>query len=182
MQILHKTLVPPVCRGVAQTAQPLQSRRRQRVAVPPRRRGTDTANVGVMKAYAHDIVQRLLELRALEERLVEFRRSREQTIDVTALIESLRANIPLTELLVHDRMRDKGKHSVAEVRRGVCSACHLALALGNVAALRRGELHRCGNCGRYLYLEEEEEQGASPAPAPKRKTTKGKSSATSDAN
>ena len=136
-----------------------------------------------MKSYIHDIVSRLLELHALEERLQTFPRSRDQTTDVTALIESLRSNLSVGVLLVHDRMRDKGKRSVAEIRRGVCSACHLALAIGNVATLRRGELRRCGNCGCFLYLvEEEEEQETSSVPALKRKTTKGKSPVTSDAN
>jgi predicted nucleic acid-binding Zn-ribbon protein len=112
----------------------------------------------VMKSYIHDIVSRLLELRALEERLDTFNRSREDTSDVEALIDSLRANIPLSVLLDYDRMRGRGKRSVAAVCHGVCSACHLALGLGNVAALRRGDLCRCGNCGRYLYLVEEEDE------------------------
>lgn len=113
-----------------------------------------------MKTYAHDIVQRLLELQSLEERLDQFQRNKEKTADVQALIESLRGNLPLSVLINHDRMRKKGKASVAQVRHGVCSACHLALAIGNVATLRHGELRRCGNCGRYLYIVEEEEPAA----------------------
>ena len=111
-----------------------------------------------MRSQVHDIVSRLLELLALEERLEGSARSREKACDVSALIGSLRANIPLSALLGHDRMRDKGKRSVAEVRHGVCTGCHLAIALGNVAALRRGDLRRCGNCGRFLYLVEEAEK------------------------
>ena len=78
----------------------------------------------VMKTYAHDIVQRLLELQSLEERLEQFQRSKEKTADVQALIESLRSNLPVSVLIDHDRMRKKGKASVAQVRHGVCSACH----------------------------------------------------------
>ena len=110
-----------------------------------------------MKTYAHEIVRQLLELRSLEERLAESRRSREKSADVQALIESLRSNLPVTVLISHDRMRKKERASVAEVRHGVCSGCHLALAVGNVAALRGGDLRQCGNCGRYLYLVEDQE-------------------------
>ncbi len=130
----------------------------------------------VMKTYAHDIVRRLIELQSLEERLAEFQRSHEKSADVQALIESLRANLPVTVLINHDRMRTKDKASVAEVRHGVCIGCHLALAVGNVADLRRGDMRQCGNCGRYLYLVEEEEAvltGSEPKPARKRRTKSG---------
>jgi hypothetical protein len=95
------------------------------------------------------------------------------------LIDSLRANISLPVLIDHDRLpcgvvpaftprgeRARGKRSVVEVRRGVCSGCHLGLAIGNVNALKAGILRRCGNCGRYLYVVEEEENESPPAPTP----------------
>jgi predicted nucleic acid-binding Zn-ribbon protein len=116
-----------------------------------------------MKSYIHDMVSRLLELHALEERLATFRKSRENTGDVKALMESLRGNMPVTLLIDHDRLRSRGKRSVAEVRHGVCSGCHIALAIGNVHELKTGSLRRCGNCGRYLYVVEEDNE---PAPAP----------------
>ena len=115
-----------------------------------------------MKSYIHDIVSRLLELHTLEERLVAFRKSREDPCDVEALIDSLRANIPVPVLIDHHRMRAHGKRSVAEVRHGVCSGCHLVLAVGNVHALTAGALRCCGNCGRYLYIVQGEEE---PEPA-----------------
>ena len=110
-----------------------------------------------MKTYIHEIVSRLLELQKLEERLEGFQRSRVNTADIDALIESLRGKISGSVLLVHDRMRGKGKRSVAEVCHGVCGGCHIALAVGNAATLRHCELRRCGNCGRFLYLLEAEE-------------------------
>jgi hypothetical protein len=119
-----------------------------------------------MKSYIHDAVRRLLELHALEERLATFKRSRKNTSDVKALIDSLRANISLPVLIDHDRLRARSKRSVVEVRRGVCSGCHLGLAIGNVNALKAGTLRRCGNCGRYLYVVEEEENESPPAPTP----------------
>jgi predicted nucleic acid-binding Zn-ribbon protein len=126
-----------------------------------------------MKSYIHDVVRRLLELHGLEERLAALRRDPDERTNAEALIESLRANLPLGVLIVHDQMRARGKRSVAEVRRGVCSGCHLALGVGNVAELRGGEMRRCGNCGRYVYLVAEDEANlASPAKPKRRATTR----------
>ena len=116
-----------------------------------------------MKSHIHDAVRRLLELHALEERLAMFKRSRENTSDVKALIDSLRGNMPVSLLIDHDRLRARDKRSVAEVRHGVCSGCHIALAIGNAHEIKTGSLRHCGNCGRYLYVVEEENE---PAPAP----------------
>jgi len=110
-----------------------------------------------MTSQVHDIVRRLMELAALEERLTALKRDGKASARVAALIQSLRANIPPGVLVTHDQMRDRGRRCVAEVHHGVCTGCHLALAIGNVAAVRHGNLHRCGNCGRYLYLVEDEE-------------------------
>jgi predicted nucleic acid-binding Zn-ribbon protein len=119
-----------------------------------------------MTSHLNDIVRRLMELAALEERLATLKRDGRTAASVTALIESLRANIPLGVLITHDRMRSRDRHCVAEVRHGVCGGCHLALAVGNVAAVRHGDLHRCGNCGRYLFIVEEKEPAeAAPASA-----------------
>jgi predicted nucleic acid-binding Zn-ribbon protein len=111
-----------------------------------------------MKNPIHETVSRLLELHLLEERLATFRRSSEDVCDVEALIDSLRGSIPVPVLIDHDRLRSRGKRSVAEVRHSVCSGCHLVLAVGNVHALKAGALRRCGNCGRYLYFVEGENE------------------------
>lgn len=117
-----------------------------------------------MKSYIHDIVRRLLELHGLEERLAVLRRDPDERTNAEALIESMRGNLPVGVLIAHDQMRAKGKRSVAEVRRGFCSGCHLALGVGNVAALRAGDLRQCGNCGRLVYLvDEDEAEGSTPA-------------------
>jgi hypothetical protein len=56
------------------------------------------------------------------------------------------------------------------VRHGVCAGCHLALGVGNVAALRTGEMRRCGNCGRYVYVVEDYETDAALPAEPKSKS------------
>jgi predicted nucleic acid-binding Zn-ribbon protein len=109
-----------------------------------------------MKFYIHDIVRRLMELHGLEERLAALKSDPDGRMNAGALIESIRANLPVGVLVVHDKFRAKGKRSVAEVRNGVCAGCHLALGIGNVAAIRSIELRGCGNCGRYVYVVEEE--------------------------
>jgi predicted nucleic acid-binding Zn-ribbon protein len=114
-----------------------------------------------MKGVVHEIVRHLLELHRSEERLTA--RDPDERANAHALVESLRVAIPKAVLIVHDQARTRGKRSVAEVRHGVCSGCHLALGVGNVAALRAGELRRCGNCGRYVYVGEVDGEGTSPA-------------------
>lgn len=131
-----------------------------------------------MKNFVHEVVARLLELHSFEERLGVFRQNQEKRVDTQALIGSLRANLPVGILTVHDRMRAKGKKTVAEVRNGVCAGCHLELATGNVAALQRGDLRRCGNCGRYLYLVEEEQAEAELAAGRRRTMNRNAQSAT----
>jgi predicted nucleic acid-binding Zn-ribbon protein len=118
-----------------------------------------------MKSNMHNVVRQLIELHALEERLENGPRHAEEQSRAEMRIESLRASLPVGVLLTHDHMRAKGKRSVAEVRRLVCSGCHLTLGLGNVAALRRGEIHRCGHCGRYVYLQEGEEPAVADTPS-----------------
>lgn len=108
-----------------------------------------------MTSYIHDVVRHLLELHGLEDRLAALRRDPDERLNAETLIESLRASVPMGVLLAHDQIRARGRRSVAAVRQGVCSGCHLALATGNVAAVCRGEMLRCGNCGRYLYVVDE---------------------------
>jgi len=125
-----------------------------------------------MKNSVSEVVVRLLELLSLEERLEVFRQNHEKNASTQALIESLRGNLPIGILVAHDRFRAAGKKSVAEVHHGVCAGCHLGLASGDVAALRRGDLHRCDNCGRYLYLVEAEPAQTQPSVPPHRPTQK----------
>jgi len=67
-----------------------------------------------MISRAHEIVRRLLALAALDQRLTTLKRDGKAAANVAALIESLRANIPLGVLLTHDRMRRRDRRCVAE--------------------------------------------------------------------
>jgi len=51
------------------------------------------------------------------------------------------------------------------VRNGVCTECHLRVAIGALADLAHAtDIQVCGNCGRYLYLPPQET--AAPAVLP----------------
>jgi predicted nucleic acid-binding Zn-ribbon protein len=58
---------------------------------------------------------------------------------------------------------------VSIVRNGVCSECHLQIAVGILGSLAFGQgVQQCGNCGRFLYLPEDESVFA-PEPSPNSK-------------
>lgn len=71
-------------------------------------------------------------------------------------IERLRRILPASILGHHDRMLQRGKASIAAVRDGVCSACHLRLPKGHLARLRSArDLEVCDNCGTFICLPAE---------------------------
>jgi hypothetical protein len=69
--------------------------------------------------------------------------------------EEVRKKLPPQVLEHYDRLRQRGKKGVAFVTNGVCGQCHMRVAVGLLAALRRQDnLYRCENCGSYLQLME----------------------------
>ena len=119
--------------------------------------------------YIQDTLQRLIQLNELEDQLETRAKWHEKGESQRALIESLRAHLLPSVLAHHDRIRAKGKHSIAAVHHGVCSGCHMELAIGNLHVLQRGdELRHCGNCGRYVYLAAEGDNAKKPAAAAKK--------------
>lgn len=116
-------------------------------------------------------IQNLLELHQLEEQLD---RARTGKAELQAKIETLRGKLIPNILGHHDRMRARGRKSIAPVRNGVCAGCHMVVATGILATLRRqDDIQLCANCGRYLYIEETppappaEEPAVDEAPAKK---------------
>lgn len=74
-------------------------------------------------------------------------------------IDSLRAVLPTVILGHHDRLRERGKMTVAAVSNGVCGACHLVLPRSRVLDLHRpgNALNVCDNCGVFIYLADEDQ-------------------------
>jgi predicted nucleic acid-binding Zn-ribbon protein len=115
------------------------------------------------KEQLPDLQQKLKQLNRLEEEGQAIQRAGRSTLDSEALIESLRSNLPLNVLVQHDRLRARGRCSVAEVRRGVCSGCHMSLPVGAVSEIKRqSTLMRCDYCGRFLLLAADESGGTTP--------------------
>jgi len=68
-------------------------------------------------------------------------------------METIRKTIPSVVLTHYDRLLAHGKKGVAIVRNGVCTECHLRVAIGALADLAHAnDIQVCGNCGRYLFL------------------------------
>ena len=69
---------------------------------------------------------------------------------------ALRAQIPKSFLSTFDSFLARKKKPVSIVRHGVCSECHLQIAVGTLGSLTFGQgVQQCGNCGRFLYLPED---------------------------
>lgn len=118
-------------------------------------------------------LQKLEQLNRLEDESAATRRSGRPALDREALIESLRGNIPPNVLLQHDRLRARGRRSVAEARNGVCSGCHMNLPSGAMLEVKRkSSLVKCDYCCRFLFLAEEEEVWPATSPAKKKSTSR----------
>ncbi|MCC6353289.1 MAG: hypothetical protein IT577_05345 [Verrucomicrobiae bacterium] len=69
-------------------------------------------------------------------------------------IDAVRAQLPGPILSHHDRIRARGKSSVAAVKHWVCCNCFLQVPSGSRANLiTLDDLPICEHCGSYLYLD-----------------------------
>jgi uncharacterized protein len=119
-----------------------------------------------------DLRQQLEQLNQLQDDRAEACRSGRSALNSEALMESLRANMPLGVLSHHDRLRSRGRHSIAEVRNGVCSGCHMSLPSGLQAEVqRKSTLLKCETCGRFIFAAAVSVEPPLPAKLPQ--STKG---------
>ena len=104
------------------------------------------------------ILAALLELHELEARLGGTKPR--GTSALGRELEALRGRIPAVVLSHHDRMRVRGKRSIAPIRHGVCFGCFIAVPIGDRAHIESGrDLPLCQTCGRFLYVEAVGETG-----------------------
>lgn len=97
-----------------------------------------------------DVMESLLALQTWQTK------SRVSAAEKEAAIRALREKVPPQVLAHFDRFQLREKKGVAIVRNGVCSECHMRLAIGVLATLMHGDdIQLCGSCGRYLYLPED---------------------------
>lgn len=103
------------------------------------------------------LCQKLTELNKLEDDGTVMLRRVYTPSERTILIASLRSGISANVLLQHDRLRARGRNSVAEVKNNVCSGCHMNLASGiRMEVQRQSDLVKCDHCSRFLFLTPEE--------------------------
>jgi hypothetical protein len=94
-----------------------------------------------------NIMETLFALQTLQLQSGPGQRNRE------GAMEAIRKTIPSVVLTHYDRLMAHGKKGVAIVRNGVCTECHLRVAIGALADLaHESDIQLCGNCGRYLFL------------------------------
>lgn len=69
-------------------------------------------------------------------------------------IGAVRSRLPAFILSHHDRIRARGRSSVAAVKNWVCGNCFLQVPSGSRANLiTLDDLPLCEHCGSYLYLD-----------------------------
>jgi len=93
------------------------------------------------------LLQELQKLEALGEAASSQQRQR---------MTDIRAQVPVPVLAHYNRLVVNRCKPVAEVRRGICGACHLRLAAWVRQAANDDDLHICENCGAYLVFVPEE--------------------------
>ncbi len=117
----------------------------------------------------------LIELHDLEDRLAGLKSKNSGPVPLR--IQTVRDALPEQVLSHHDRMRVKGKRSVAAIRHWVCSGCFMGIPIGERSQVQTGkDLCLCQTCGRFLYLEADSEPNAEP-----QMFGKGRAAAASDA-
>ncbi|NOS70388.1 MAG: hypothetical protein HOP33_10710 [Verrucomicrobia bacterium] len=114
-----------------------------------------------------DLRQRLEQLNQLEDDRTLAKKTGRSALNSEALMESLRANMLLGVLSHHDRLRSRGRRSIAEVRHGVCSGCHMSLPTGLQAEVQReSTLLKCETCGRFILSAADAVEPPLPAKIP----------------
>lgn len=65
----------------------------------------------------------------------------------------LASQISSEVLSIYEQVKQRKGRAVARVEQGRCGGCLITLPLSEWQRARAGELVRCGNCGRILFLE-----------------------------
>jgi predicted nucleic acid-binding Zn-ribbon protein len=107
---------------------------------------------------AETILQSLRDLVRFEAELRKVKTDSKEHREIEARIAALRAPLPTSILVHHDRRKARGKLTIAPVRHGVCGACHLGLPRARLFELiaKPTELNVCDNCGVFIFLADEE--------------------------
>ncbi|MDR1190960.1 MAG: hypothetical protein LBK60_04740 [Verrucomicrobiales bacterium] len=92
-------------------------------------------------------------LARLEAELNETGSRSKKRPDAEKALARHRKKIPPMILSHHDRIKAKGRRSVAPVQDWICRACFISIPVGNRQQLTQAaDLFICESCGAYLYL------------------------------
>jgi predicted nucleic acid-binding Zn-ribbon protein len=106
---------------------------------------------------SQQVLRDIKELHRLEGRVQTPGTERLHDKATFAEIQELRKRIPTSILGHYDRLRLRGKESVAPVRRDVCGACHLQIPRGVVLHLQGShDMGICDHCSAFIYVPETE--------------------------
>jgi len=100
-----------------------------------------------------------------------------------ATLQKLRETVPAPMLAHYLRLLGIGRNSVALVRRGICSECHIRIPVSTIGSLMKPtDIQVCESCGCYLLLPEDENplaaQPAKPVAAARRRVRRETAAAT----
>ncbi len=133
---------------------------------------------GSMMNFSQQVLRDIRELHRLEGRTQISGTERSCSGSTFKEIEELRKGIPTSILSHYDRLRLRGKESVAPVRRDICGACHLQIPRGVVLHLQgSNEMGICDHCSAFIYVpesgavERQESSQAKKSPSKRQKAT-----------
>ncbi len=96
----------------------------------------------------------------------EMTKAKKEFDSETAKRQKVFVTLPKNLATVYDRFAQRSKDgiAVAEVIKGSCSACHIALRPHIVMEVKRGnQIITCENCSRIMYILPKEEQSEATA-------------------
>ncbi len=99
------------------------------------------------------VLSSIIALNRLEEELKALGAYSKKRSELEKTINRLRPKIPHTVLSHHDRIRTKGRRSIAPVQDWICHGCYITIPIGLRQPLSlANDLFVCENCGSYIYL------------------------------
>ncbi|MFZ5806154.1 MAG: hypothetical protein ACOY3I_02960 [Verrucomicrobiota bacterium] len=110
-----------------------------------------------------EVMEALKQLNVLEDELQKTKKIETQET-LKKKIEVEQAKLPKPIQSHHNRIRLKGRPSVAPVKlsassagKWLCGCCHIEISRGFHGKLQAAsDINVCENCGAYLYLNKEE--------------------------
>ena len=104
-------------------------------------------------------INQLLQLQDLEmamreqEVMGKRKRASEASGTLDECIHALRMKLEPEPAGVYERIRKRYQVYVVPMLHDACSGCFMKLPVGDVSAIKHGEMWLCPNCNRFLYFD-----------------------------